>query len=391
MPDWHQNWRQLGQQIGGTDQWLRRWSIMLSAQKATTGGYAGFLPKDVATSVGEHVGSVPGLPTSQIEAGTGFVLTSDDQPADRWQPSGLHIKFNVRQANSNTPNTADITIYNLADQTAADLIDEFNYVVLQAGYQSGHFGVIFAGEIKQYKKGHESATDSYLRIFAGDGDRAVRESIANFTNPAGTTDKQTGDKLAKTLQPLGVTPGYVDPSAVVYPPHIRPDTQFGITADLMRDWANRGPKGQGAIWSVENGKINFTKASAYDPGEIVKLNSHSGLVGWPEITQDGVYVTCLINPAIKLRQRVQLDNTQINQYFTPGGVSGTPKGAMNNFTDMDFWSPVSRDGIYAAWVIDYEGDSHGQAWYQHMTCLVVDPSSDLNRAAPGGVDYGSAA
>jgi hypothetical protein len=57
---------------------------------------------------------------------------------------------------------------------------------------------------------------------------------------------------------------------------------------------------------------------------------------------------------------------------------------------MNFFSPVSHDGIYSPWVIDYEGDSHGQPWYQHMTCLVVNPSADAASAAPGGEDYGAA-
>jgi hypothetical protein len=107
------------------------------------------------------------------------------------------------------------------------------------------------------------------------------------------------------------------------------------------------------------------------------------------MTDQGVSVTCLINPAIRLRQRIQLDNSQINQYFEPGGASGTPHGAMLGWNDMNFFSPVSHDGIYSPWVIDYEGDSHGQPWYMHMICL-VNPSADAATAAPGGMDYGAA-
>jgi hypothetical protein len=381
----------------GSDQWLRRWSLMLASATATSGPGVGKTPGLIAPVSQAGGASLTPLftgllsPTEMIGAGSGWQLSSDD-PMGPYQSGGLRIKFNVRQANSNTPNTADIWIYNLADQTSSDLIQEFNNVVLQAGYQGrGHFGVIFAGEIKQYKKGHENATDSYLRIFAADGDVAIRNAVLNHTNAAGTSSSESFDKLAQAFEPHGVSRGYVQDNAVEKPPNIRPEVQFGPAADLMRDYASSGPDGKGAVWSIDNGKLNLVKTSAYEPGDIVKLNSHSGLIGWPEITQDGVYLTGLINTAIRLRQRVQLDNAQINQYFTPGGISGT-QGAIFNFNDKGTWfSPVQADGIYAAWVIDYEGDSHGQAWYQHMTCLVVKSDVDAQNAIPAGLDYGSAA
>ena len=78
-------------------------------------------PQIAAATPGGSRGSLAS-PTAQIAEGTGFVLSSDDQPMGLYQSGGLRIKFNIRNANSNTPNTADITIYSLAEGTAADLI-----------------------------------------------------------------------------------------------------------------------------------------------------------------------------------------------------------------------------------------------------------------------------
>jgi hypothetical protein len=80
MSDWRQDWKQLGEKIGGTDQWIRRWSVMFSAKRA--GGLSalpGLTPGEVAKGFGD-LGPGAGMPTSEIAAGTGFVVSSDDQP-----------------------------------------------------------------------------------------------------------------------------------------------------------------------------------------------------------------------------------------------------------------------------------------------------------------------
>jgi hypothetical protein len=46
-----------------------------------------------------------------------------------------------------TPNSADVRIYNVADSTAERIKNEFTQVVIQAGYQA-NFGLVFRGTIK---------------------------------------------------------------------------------------------------------------------------------------------------------------------------------------------------------------------------------------------------
>lgn len=369
----------LGQQLGVTDLYLRRWSLMLASSGAPG-----------QTAAGGQ--SAAGQPTAQIAAGSGFELSSEQSASpDGLQRGGLRIHFTIKQANANTPNTAEITVYNLADQTAADLIDEFDYVVLQAGYQFGNFGVIFAGQIKQYKKGHENVTDSYLTIYAADGDQAINNATVNQTAPEGTTADQKWQAMQQAMGQHGVQPGYTDKNAVIYTPHIRPEVMYGMAADEMRDYAASPPGGKGgAVWSVDNGVLNLRGSMSYEPGETVTLTGETGLIGWPEMTQDGIEVTALINPAIRLGGRIWLDNSQINQYFTPGGGSGAPTGVSIGASQINYWYPTNRDGIYSPQVIEFEGDSYGMPWYMKMTCLAVDPSADLLSAMRGGQDIGSA-
>ena len=73
--------------------------------------------------------------------------------------SSLRIVFKIKKSDAQTPNTAEIRVYNLAPDTAKQIRKEFKRVVLQVGYES-NYGVIFDGNIKQVRMGRENGTDT---------------------------------------------------------------------------------------------------------------------------------------------------------------------------------------------------------------------------------------
>jgi hypothetical protein len=84
--------------------------------------------------------------------------------------SQMHITFSTEQSNYESPNTMRCRVYNLKDETSKQVFSEFTRVTLAAGYQSGPYGTIFDGTIKQVMRGKASATDTFLDIFAAEGD-----------------------------------------------------------------------------------------------------------------------------------------------------------------------------------------------------------------------------
>lgn len=345
---------------GLTDEYLRIWRLILPGASASGAG---------------------NVFTSEVPTGMGAGLLD--------YAAGLRIHFVVQQATSQTPNTAEITIYNLSDDTANNVIKENNHCVLQAGYALGQCGTIFSGTIKMYKKGHENATDAYLKIYAADGDRAINEAWINQTlgpqsDPKEVKLRRMTDEFAKK----GVSTGYVQGDAVVIPPNIRDDVLYGLVADHMRDFSQQN----GAVWSVLHQRLRYAKPEAYEPGAIIDLNARTGLIGFPEMTQDGINVTALINSAIRLRSRIKLDNKYINSYFLPGsptypgsydsgGIFGVPTG----YSGFQSFAKQSADGIYSPWSITYEGDSRGGPWYMYMVCLTVDSTKDPGSMLAGKV------
>lgn len=328
------------------DQYLRKWTLSLSGS---------------------------GLPGAN--PATVVVLTTNETGHD------LRMSFQVRQADSHTPNTAVIRVYNLQDSTVANVIAEFNRVELQAGYVSGKYSTIFSGTIKQYKRGRESAVDTYLDIYAADGDLATNCATVNKTLAAETAyrDRHTAlEQAYKAAQPgleSGAPSAYADATLGGTLPRDR--VLYGMAIDETRDLT----RSTRTRWSIQNGRTQtYGETEAPPANEVTILTAQSGLIGMPEATQDGIELQCLLNPTLRPGSLVKLDNSAINQYFQPGGLPAQGVQWPSYNSTLQFYAATGRDGLYRVYVIDYEGDTRGIAWYNRMVCLAVDPSADLGAA-----------
>ena len=55
-----------------------------------------------------------------------------------------------------------------------------------------------------------------------------------------------------------------------------------------------------------------------------------------------------------------------------------------SYTNWNYYVATEADGNYIALVIDHEGDTRGQPWYSHLTCLASDPTAPLGFTVPAG-------
>jgi hypothetical protein len=277
--------------------------------------------------------------------------------------SELHIRFETRQADIQTPNRATIRIYNLAEATAQKVQKEFTKVTLQAGYQDGAFGVIFDGTIVQVRKGRENATDTYLDLICGDGDEALNFSTVSTVISSGSTFKDRVDALQKAMADKGVKPGFtgepVNPETLP-----RGKVFWGMCRDHLRVQA----ASQGMSYSVQNGELTMIPLQGYKPGEAVVINSQTGMVGLPEQTQDGIRVVTLLNPALAVGSTIQINESSVQQQLISQNL--TSDASQNNFPG------IASDGLYKVMVIEYVGDTRGTPWYSNIIALGIDPSTN---------------
>lgn len=274
--------------------------------------------------------------------------------------SEFRVTFVVRRGDIQTPNSLDARIYNLSANTMRRITNEFTRVVLQAGYE-GNFGLIFDGTIKQSRIGRESATDSYIDITAADGDEAYNFSTLALSLAAGAKPADSVQGFLQVMAKAGVTQGYQPEFSSSG--SVRGRVHYGLARDELREFCENN----NCTWSIQDGKLTFVPLTAYIPGEIPVISAATGMIGVPEQTANGIQVRVLLNPAIKIGQRIKLDNATINKLRF--GLD-TQSQAQNEALAQHV--KTNADGLYYVMWSDHYGDTRGEAWYTDLTCLAVD-------------------
>lgn len=148
---------------------------------------------------------------------------------------------------------------------------------------------------------------------------------------------------------------------------------YGMARDGLTDVA----KSTNTSWNIQNGKVNFVPIKGYAEGDIVKINSRTGMIGVPRQTNDGIMIDCLINPMLRIGSRVQIDNRDlVTQQINREAYALT-------FRTFPFPANLNNNGVYKVLVIEHEGDTRGDRWVSHLTCLSVDSSAAPSNSIPG--------
>lgn len=298
--------------------------------------------------------------------------------------SALRFRFAIRRGDIQTPNSADIRVYNVSDDTADRIRQmlpqpEFTRIVIQGGYD-GNFGVLFDGEIKQVRRGRESQIDTYLDITAADGDSAYNFAMSAVSLAAGSTPNDQISEVLKGMAEHSITKGYVpDMPGNALP---RGKVIYGMSRDELRKIARNTQ----TAWSIQDGKLNMIPESAYMEGDVPVITSATGMIGLPEQTQNGIKVRVLLNPNIKIGQAVKIDNKSIQGYRFGLGIT---QQAGNLLAEQSI--KTNSDGLYYVMVADHIGDTRGNEWYSDLLCLAIDASIPASYIPKQGVngDVGS--
>lgn len=290
--------------------------------------------------------------------------------------SALKIKFAVRQADIQTPNSSYIRVYNLSETTRNRLLSkEFTAVRLQAGYQDSNYGLVFQGQIKYTARGRDNATDVYVELTGADGDEAY--NFAVITDPSSTlaAGSLPGDHVAAALQamaPYGITQGFVNQLGTTA--LARGKVLYGMARDVLRTVTRT----YGVSWSIRDSQLQLVALNSYEPGEAVVLTSSTGLIGMPRQEPDGIHVRCLLNPNLKYGRLIKLDNASITTFLGPAIYGFNP----------GFIPEIANDGIYKCYVVEHAGDTRGSEWYTDLICLSnagsVFPQALIPRVVNGG-------
>lgn len=279
--------------------------------------------------------------------------------------SNLRIAFRVGKATVQTPNHAIIVVNNLSADTANRIQKEYKKVVLKAGYE-GSFGVIFNGTSITTNRGRENQATTYLEISAAEGDQAYNFGVVNTSLAAGSTSKDRIEAARQAMEEHGVYGSYVP--ELNSNPAPRGTVVYGMARDTLRDEARTN----NLDWSIQGDKLVQAPRAGVLPGAAVVLTEKTGLVGLPRQTEQGIVVTCLLNPNIKTGGKIKIDNASVQQ------ATGNP-----DYTALNYFPSLSNDGFYKVLAVEYEGDTRGGPWYSKIICIALDGDIPLGFARAG--------
>lgn len=277
--------------------------------------------------------------------------------------SNLRIVFKIKKADAQTPNTAEIRVYNLAEETEKRIRKEFQNITLQAGYES-NYGLIFNGNIKQIRTGRENGTDTFIDIAAADGDEAYNFAVVNTTLAAGSRQEDQISAATSSMAKKGVSTGHIDATGANKLP--RGKVMYGMARNYLRQSA----VASNTSWSIQDGKVQFVALTGVLPNQAVLLTSKTGLVGQPEQTNDGIKARCLLNPMLRIGGKVQINEKDVAEAKLPD----TDKDAQANKP-----AKIEADGVYRLLVVEHSGDTRGNDWYSDLICLGVDETAPAGK------------
>lgn len=203
----------------------------------------------------------------------------------------LQISFSIEKTITSEPNSCRIEIYNLNDKNRNLIANKiFNKVVLSAGYDEPR--LIFAGEIiSAYTKRND--LDNVSTLECGDGQTDYAKTRIYTTLKAGAKDSDIVNMCLKSMTS--------SKNGVVDLPKDKALPRCKVLSGNVRDYLKTVSKNNDANWHILDGKLNvLPKDKVLNTGEVFVLSQETGLIGSPEKTDEGLKITCLLNPKLNI-------------------------------------------------------------------------------------------
>lgn len=242
----------------------------------------------------------------------------------------LRVAFEIDKTINEKPNPAKIQIWNLnRDHINQLLSQDYKKVALSVGY--GELRQIYVGDITKTRIQREGL-DFVLTLECSDGHQAYTQSRAKTTLKAGATDKQIVEELQKTMPK--VQTGAIDI------PNQRKLPRGRVLNGNSRDILTKIACNNNADWSIQDGALIFLPKDKVLNDDAVLISQDTGMINAPEQTDEGLELTCLLNPALQIGGLVKVES--IIDYF---------------------------NGEYKIIKLAHSGDGIGGDWHSKMTVV----------------------
>ena len=197
---------------------------------------------------------------------TGFEIGSGKRP--------LHVSFSVEKADTNSQNTAKVTIWNLSDEHLAELNKNDCVVVLHAGYGDTR-PLIFTGVVT-FATTKADGADRSTEIELVDNRIEVRDTYVSVSYSGAVNCKTL---IQDTADQMGVTVSFS------YNAEFKDIPNGYSYVGPARNVLTKACETSGLVWSINNGVLQVKKPGDTMSREVYELSAETGLLGLPERVQ----------------------------------------------------------------------------------------------------------
>jgi hypothetical protein len=243
---------------------------------------------------------------------SGIRISAQNAATKELQPM-LRFIFKVVKTLSKEPNTAEVSIYNLSASNRARLQTKNLPVSLDVGYV-GNVHQIFSG-VLQYGQSSQQGTDWVTTMQSADGAQQFKSARINvgLKGPVSVTQA-----LNTVAEALGVPLGNVAEKAAAGSQ--RPSlTQFVkglVLSGKAEEQLDKVVKSLGYSWSLQDGALQILGPKETVSGQVISLEVGTGLVGSPQLGEDGaVKARSLMQTDLLPGRRVQILSRLVNGFF----------------------------------------------------------------------------
>lgn len=242
---------------------------------------------------------------------TGFEIGGGQRP--------LHISFSAEKADTDSQNTAKVTIWNLNDEHLAELNKDDCVVVLRAGYGSV-MPLIFTGVVT-FAKTKTDGSDIATEVELVDNRIEVRDTYVSVSYTGSVNCKTL---IQDTADQMGVTVSFS------YNAEFKDIPNGYSYVGPARNVLTKACETSGLVWSINNGILQVKKPGDTMSREVYELSAETGLLNIPQRVQisdeaDGYSygwdVEYLMNAAINIDDYVYLNSKYVRGYFRVYSVS----------------------------------------------------------------------
>jgi hypothetical protein len=263
----------------------------------------------------------------------------------------MQVRFSVDNRYGAEGSLAEITLYGASQDTRRAIYNQFDGIVLSAGYGEG-IGIVFAGDIINTEIGREGV-DKYIKFFCRTAGKQQAQSVISKAWGAGTPQIDIIRDVAESmLLPVEFIGDFSD-----LPRAIKGRMMCSSSIVCLNELAEI----HDFVWSMSENRLIIIRKGA--DGTLATRNTEphlisaaTGMVGSPQILIQQIEVTKKLDPTIIPGDRVDVQSETRNFAFSQVYTA-----------EMMVVDPTGGSGIYSVLNVTHKGDFYGDTWDTTVT------------------------